>query len=118
MDIQKVVFMLMAQDMDRAVAFYTDVMGLKVNYQSPDWTELAYGDAVVALHGGSDGEFRATGLGFTVADVEAACREVTTGGGKVRSGPSERPGEPIILAHLADTEGNGFELAQETAKGW
>ena len=74
MDIQKVVFMLMAQDMDRAVAFYTDVMGLKVNYQSPDRTELAYGDAGVALHGGSDGEFRATGLGFTVADVEAAQR--------------------------------------------
>ena len=118
MDIQKVVFMLMAQDMDRAVAFYTDVMGLKVNYQSPDWTELAYGDAVVALHGGGDGEFKGTGLGFTVADVETACQEVTAGGGKVRSGPSERPGEPILLAMLADTEGNGFELAQETGQSW
>ena len=118
MDIQKVVFMLMAQDMDRAVGFYKDVIGLKVNYQSPDWTEMAYGDAVVALHGGGNGEFKGTGLGFTVADVEAACQEVTAGGGKVRSGPAERPGEPILLAMLADTEGNGFELAQETGQSW
>ena len=118
MDIYKVVFMLMAQDMDRATAFYTDVVGLKVNYQSPDCTELSYGDAVVALHGGGTGEFNATGLGFTVGDVEAACREVAVGGGTVRSGPTERPGEPILLAMLADTEGNGFELAQETEQEW
>lgn len=113
MDIQKVVFMLMAQDMDRAIALYSDVIGLEVRYRSPNWTEMAYGDAVVALHGGGDGEVKSTGLGFTVADIEAACREVSAGGGKVMSGPSERPGEPIMLAHLADTEGNGFELAQE-----
>ena len=30
MDIQKVVFMLMAQDMDRAIALYSDVIGLEV----------------------------------------------------------------------------------------
>ena len=118
MDIQRILFTIKAQNMDRAIGFYTDVMGLEVKYRSPNWTELAYGDAVVALHGGSDGEFRGTGLGFTVADVEAACQEVTAGGGKVRSGPSERPGEPIILAQLADTEGNGFEMAQETEKYW
>ena len=112
MDIQKVVFMLMAQDMDRAIAFYSDVIGLEVRYRSPNWTEMAYGDAVVALHGGGDGEVKSTGLGFTVADIEAACREVSAGGGKVVSGPSERPGEPIMLAHLADTESNGFELVQ------
>ena len=109
--------MLMAQDMDRAITFYTDVMSLEVKFQSPDWTELTYGDAVVALHSGGNGEFKGTGLGFTVADVETACQEVVTGGGKVRSGPSERPGEPIILAMLTDTEGNGFELAQETSQG-
>ena len=115
MDIQKVVFMLMAQDMDRAIAFYTDVIGLEVRFQSPNWTELACGDAVVALHGEGDGEFKSTGLGFTVADVDSACKEVSEGGGKVITGPSERPGEPIILAHLSDTEGNGFELAQDIA---
>ena len=58
--------MLMAQDMDQAIAFYTDVVGLEVKYRSPDWTELAYGDAVVALHGGGDGDFKGTGLGLPI----------------------------------------------------
>ena len=35
----------MAQDMDRAVAFYRDVVGLKVNSQSPMWSELAHVEA-------------------------------------------------------------------------
>ena len=113
MDIKKTVFMLMAQDMDRAIAFYKDVIGLEVRYRSSDWTELGHGDVAVALHGGGNGEFKPTGLGFTVTDVDAACQEVRDGGGKVVSGPSERPGEPIVLARLADTEGNGFELAQD-----
>ena len=37
--------MLMAQDMDRAVAFYRNVVGLKVNSLSPMWSELAHVEA-------------------------------------------------------------------------
>jgi|TARA_B100000809_G_scaffold245549_1_gene272633 catechol 2,3-dioxygenase-like lactoylglutathione lyase family enzyme len=48
MRIESLKYMLMVQDMDRAVAFYRDVVGLKVNSQSPMWSELAHGDAVVA----------------------------------------------------------------------
>ena len=113
MKVEKVVFMLMAQDMDRALGFYRDVIGLRVNFQSPDWTEMARGDAVVALHSGGTGDSRKPGLGFTVSDIDTACQEVREGGGKVLGEPSERPGEPIKLAHLADTEGNGFEFAQD-----
>ena len=51
MDVQKVIFMLKTQDMDRAVMFYKDVIGLEVKSQSAGWSELAYGDATVALHG-------------------------------------------------------------------
>ena len=113
MKIEKVVSMLSAQDMDRAIGFYRDVMGLRVNYQSANWTEMAHGDAVVALHGGGTGEFRKSGLGFTVSDIDAVCQEVREGGGKVISEPTDRPGESIKLASLADTEGNGFEFAQD-----
>ena len=113
MKVEKVVFMLMAQDMDRAIGFYRDVIGLSVNYQSPSWTEMAHGDAVVALHSGGNGDLHKTGLGFTVSDIQTACQEVREGGGRVLSEPSERPSEPIMLAHLADTEGNGIEFAQD-----
>ena len=83
MDVQKVVFMLMAQEMDRAIAFYRDVIGLELRLHEGNWAELGHDDAVVALHGGGNGEYRSTGLGFTVADVAAACEEVSAAGGGV-----------------------------------
>ncbi|MCH7800952.1 MAG: VOC family protein [Chloroflexi bacterium] len=112
MHIESIKFMLMAHDMDRAVAFYRDVMGLEVRSRSPMWSELAHGDAVVALHGGGQGEFNETGLSFQVSDIESACAEVESGGGRIRKAPENRPGEPIKLAELSDSEGNGFTMAQ------
>ena len=107
--------MLMAQDMGRAVAFYRDVIALELRSQSPMWSELAFGDVIVALHGGGSGEFRQSGLSFQVSDIGGACGEVQAGGGRVVSGPQDRPGEPIRLAELADPEGNGFSLTQYVA---
>ncbi len=113
MEIQKVAFILMAQDMDRAVSFYKEVIGLELQVRhGSNWAELGCECAVVALHGGGSGEYRRTGLAFTVADVTAACEEVNRGGGSVVQYPQTRPGEGIILARLVDTEGNGFDLSQ------
>ena len=112
MQVEQVSYMLMAQDMGRAVAFYREVIGLKVKLQSPAWSEMSFGDAIVALPGGGNGEITQTGLGFQVSDIDTACQQVSEGGGSVANGPSERPGEPIKLAHLVDTEGNGFSLSQ------
>ena len=44
---------------------------------------------------------------------------VVIGGGKILLPPQDRPGEPIILAEVVDTEGNGFMLSQnkETEEG-
>jgi predicted enzyme related to lactoylglutathione lyase len=112
MRIEKIKFMLMAQDMDRAVAFYRDVIGLEPGYVSPHWSELRFGDAIVALHGGGSGHFHETGLSFQVEDLDAAVAEVTAGGGTIRNPPESRPGEPIRLVELTDPEGNGFMLSQ------
>ena len=115
MEVRKVAFILMVQDMDRAIAFYRDVIGLELRvHHGKNWAELGYDDAVVALHGGGNDEFRSTGLAFTVADVAAACEEVSLGGGRIVQLPEERPGEGILLARLVDPEGNGFDLSQRT----
>jgi lactoylglutathione lyase len=37
-------------DMDRAVAFYRDVIGLPLRFESPGWTEFATDGATLALH--------------------------------------------------------------------
>ena len=112
MKLESVKYMVMVQDMERGIAFYKNVMGLEVKFTSEMWTELGFGGAIIALHGGGSGEFVSTGLSFQVNDIDTACNDVREGGGKVLSGPSDRPGEPIKLADLVDTEGNGFMLSQ------
>ncbi len=102
----------MAQNMERAVRFYRDVIGLKVEFESADWTELSFGSAIVALHGGGTGAYQKTGLSLQVRDIVSACKEIEAGGGKVASQPQTRPGEPIKLAEVMDTEGNVFSLTQ------
>ena len=111
-EIQSVKYMLMAQDMHRAIRFYRDVIGLEVKFESPEWSELVFGDAIVALHGGGTGALRTTGLSLQVKDIRAACAEVEAGGGRIASPPMERPGEPIILAEVIDPEGNQFSLTE------
>ena len=110
--VESVKYMLMAQDMGRAVRFYRDVIGLKVEFESPEWTELTFGNAIVALHGGGAGKYQKTGLSLQVRDIAAACKEIEGGGGKIASPPQNRPGEPIKLAEVLDTEGNAFSLTQ------
>jgi predicted enzyme related to lactoylglutathione lyase len=112
MIVESVKYMLMAQDMNRAVRFYRDVIGLKVAFESPEWTELTFGNAIVALHGGGAGKYQKTGLSLQVRDIASACKELEAGGGKIASPPQNRPGEPIKLAEVLDTEGNAFSLTQ------
>lgn len=37
-------------DMDKAVAFHRDVLGLELKFASPFWSEFATGDTTLALH--------------------------------------------------------------------
>jgi predicted enzyme related to lactoylglutathione lyase len=115
MTVQKVKFMIMAQDMKRAIAFYTGAFGLQTAFETPDWTELNFGDAVVALHGGWQGGINKTGLSFQVQDINAACVKVQKAGAVIVKAPEDREGEPIYLATVRDTEGNEIMLSQRKA---
>ena len=106
--------MLMAADVVRGASFYKKALGLKPGgYESPEWTELTQNGTTVALHRGGGSTERDTGLGFYVDDIEAACKAVTTSGGKIVTPPQARSDEGITLATAVDTEGNRFSIAQE-----
>ncbi|MGH9003978.1 MAG: VOC family protein [Acidimicrobiia bacterium] len=105
-------YMLMAEDMDRAVGFYAKTIGLTIRLATPHWSELTAGDAVVALHSGGTGDRVDTGLGFVVDDIAGAVEAVVAGGGSVVREPHAPGGEGILLADVVDTEGNGFMLSQ------
>lgn len=112
MKVENIKYMIMAQDMKRAIAFYTRTLGLKVNFSSDDWTELSLGEAIVALHGGGDGKPNRTGLNFQVSDINQACTVAKAAGAIILHGPESREGEPIHLAGLRDTEGNEISFYQ------
>lgn len=114
MTVRRAYFMLMVQDMDRALAFWQQGVGLVLRFGSPYWSELDAAGSTVALHHGGDGRPTMTGLGVEVDDVHAACAAIRAAGGSVLREPETRPGEPIILAEARDTEGNGFSVAQPT----
>ena len=106
-------YLLSVQDMARAVAFYRDTVGLVVKESSPYWSELFFGNAIVALHGGGRGETRHTSLSLTVRDIVSACDVVRRGGARSVSQPEDRGDEGIILAEFVDTEGNVVMLSQD-----
>ena len=110
MEITKTYFMLPVHDMDRALRFYRDVIGLTVEFSSPFWSELRWKDATIALHGGGDGEERESWLGFHVTDLDAALTAVEAAGG--RRG-EERTQGGARLVEVVDPDGNKLTLGQD-----
>ena len=57
-------------DMDAAVAFYRDQLGMNPGFQSPFWSEFDTGETKLALHPASDENPAGTvQLGFGVDDL-------------------------------------------------
>ncbi len=112
--ITKAYFMVPVADMDRAVGFYRDVLGLGVKFTSPDWTELTWRDATIALHGGGGGQPRESWLGFYVDDLEAALATIEAAGGQRGK---ERSEGGVRLVSITDTEGNALTIGGQPAWG-
>lgn len=106
-NVTRTYFMLNVVDMARAVAFYKEVLGPVIRYESETWTEIKIGDATVALHAGG-GEPRPSGLTVEVVDLDEACDAVTRMGGLVEEGPLRQG--TVTLAEVLDSEGNAFTV--------
>ena len=117
MKLQKIKYLLLVQDMDRALVFYSSVFGLAPTIKSEWWSELAFGDSIVALHGGGDRSERSTDLSLQVDNIVVACRLIRENGGSILTEPEKREGEPIVLATFNDTEGNAVMLTQWVGHG-
>jgi predicted enzyme related to lactoylglutathione lyase len=106
-NVTRTYFMLNVVDMARAVAFYKEVLGPVIRYESETWTEIKIGDATVALHAGGGGP-RPSGLTVEVLDLDEACEAVVRMGGEVGDGPLRQG--TMVLAEVLDSEGNAFTL--------
>lgn len=112
--------MIMVSDMDRSVRFYRDTLGLKLRFQSPDWTEFDMGSTTLALHGGakpapapSREHFAGTAsIGFNVDNLDKTCEELKAKGARMVMPPTEREGEGIRLAVFTDPDGLPVSFSQ------
>ena len=103
-------------DMDRAVKFYRDTLGLNLKFQSPGWSEFSTGDTVLALHPAS--AEKAAGsveLGFNVEDLHRFHQQMTAQGVRFTMPPSRQEfgGE---LAQFVDSEGGRVTVAGKDAQ--
>ena len=91
-------------DMDAAVVFYRDTLGLPLKFQTPGWTEFTTGETTLALHiASADNPAGGCELGFSVDDVEAFHAAKAAQGVTFTRPPTEEHG--VKLATFLDCEG-------------
>ncbi len=104
-------------DMDRAVKFYRDTLGLPLKFQSPEWSEFRTGETTLALHPASaknpPGKVE---LAFTVPDLGAFYREMTAKGVQFPMPPTKQDFGGT-LAQFVDSEGAHVTVGGAQAQG-
>ena len=117
--------MVFVSDMARGTAFYRDVVGLPLRFESPHWTEFATDGATLALHlapgtglpGASSHDESAGSCrpGFQVTDLEAFHERMTVHGVRCVQAPREVFGARV--AQYADPDGLIFSVGEERPVG-
>ena len=97
-------------NMDEAVRFHSGTLGLKLRFQSPEWSEFETGGTTLALHMASPANPAGTcQLGFRVPDVVAFYAASTASGVKGVQPPTDLHGSKI--AKLRDSDGAEFSVS-------
>ena len=92
------------ENMDKAVRFHVDQLGLKLRFQSPEWSEFDTGATTLALHIASAGNPAGTcQIGLGVPDIEQFYSEAMNKGVQFTSPPTDLHGQRITK--LRDVDG-------------
>jgi lactoylglutathione lyase len=104
-------------DLDRSIAFYTDVVGLTLGHRSGPYAQFDTGTCRLALYErsamdtlvGPGAQFE---IGFKVDDVDSRFRELVDAGASGVVEPETRPWGQRT-AYVRDPDGHLVELAQD-----
>ena len=98
-------------DMDAAVAFYRDTLGLTPAFQSPFWSEFDTGETKLALHPASDqNPAGSVQLGLGTTDIDNFYAAGQAEGLVFTSPPTEMHGTK--LARFRDLDGAEITVSQ------
>jgi catechol 2,3-dioxygenase-like lactoylglutathione lyase family enzyme len=105
---------LYVRDMERAVRFYRDTVGLEPDAQGQSWTMFRPGPCTLALHAA---ERRDPGIGepdptFVVTDAEAERRRLAAAGVEVTE--IREPAAGVRVFDLKDPDGNRLSIESRT----
>jgi len=104
-------------DMDRAVRFYRDMLGLPLRFQSPGWSEFATGETSLSLHPASEkNPAGSIELGFNVGNLERFCQEMSAKGVQFSMPPTKQDFGGT-LAQFLDSEGRRCSVAEPGHSG-
>ena len=97
-------------NMDQAVRFYRDDLGLTLKFQSPDWSEFATGETTLALHPASArNPAGKVELGFKVPDLAAFHAAMSAKGYVFSRPPTLEEGTPV--AAFVDSDGVEYSVS-------
>lgn len=100
------------QDMDRALKFYTEVLGLGLVHRHGDeWAELATEPVHLALHGGGDGHEPGGTVVFEVEDLDEARFALELRGVEFEPHAGEVEGIARFVS-FTDPDGNRLQLIE------
>ena len=112
-------------DMDRAVAFYVDILGLKLAQRFGNhWAQIEVGrELVIGLHPKSEkapppGSSGAISIGLTIDEpIDQVVQRLAEKGVRFRGPVVQDEQAGIALAFFGDQDGNDLYLCQVT-KSW
>ncbi len=112
---------IIAKDVDRATAFYRDVLGLKHLFSMPSLAFFDAGGVRLMLGPASSERFdhASSILYFKVADIQAAHEVLQSRGATFESAPhliARLPDHDLWMAFLQDSEENMLALMSEVPK--
>jgi predicted enzyme related to lactoylglutathione lyase len=102
-------------DMDAAIIFYRDILGLSLKSQSPAWSEFDLGHTSLGLHRGEPQALKPRSgwtLSFEVSDVKASKEFLAAAGVTIVGDFHEIPGGVVL--GISDPDGNPVDLVQQT----
>ena len=106
--------MVYTRDMSKAVSFYRDTLGFKLDVESPHWSQFDLGGGLIlGLHPAMPATPQAAGgwqPTFQVDDVAATKQQVLSAGASMTGDLHDIPGGVVFT--FADPDGNELTVQQ------